>query len=138
MTRPAQQPTHPQVIFLLHINGGTFADGFAATLEILEPGRVNPQQKYTLPAMAELPDAYSDWQARYSSLNAGSSRKIQPVAGQATQRSYAERQSDCKQATIHFEDQCSAWFSQPTFEALRRFVCSQNCIAASFSRCRFN
>lgn len=125
MTRPAQQPTHPQVIFLLHINGGTFADGFAATLEILEPGRVNPQQKYTLPAMAELPDAYSDWQARYSSLNAGSSRKIQPVAGQATQRSYAERQSDCKQATIHFEDQCSAWFSQPTFEALRRFVLAE-------------
>lgn len=129
MPRPANPPTRPQVIFLLHINGGTFADGLSATLEILEPGHVNPQQKYALPAMAELPDAYSDWQARYSSLNmaTGSSnlRKIQPVAGQTVQRSYTERQSDCKQATIDFEDKCFAWFCQPAFEALRQFILAE-------------
>lgn len=117
---PQPPSSAPQVIFVLRIHHGSFDTGFAATLEILEPGRVNPQQKYSLPACLELPASYSAWQAKYHTLN--NTRKIQPVPGQATQRSYAERQSDCKQATIAFEDRCSEWFASPNFEALRRSI----------------
>lgn len=145
----------PQVIFVLRISSGSFETGFAATLEILQPGRVNPHQKYTLPARAEVPAAYATWQQAYSELSSGELssselsspshrqasapsrakgdtngeqavlnpiRQIQPVPGQTTQRSYAQRQSACKKATIDFEDSCLDWFAQPTFEALRRSI----------------
>ena len=61
----------PQVIFVLRISSGSFETGFAATLEILQPGRVNPHQKYTLPARAEVPAAYATWQQAYSELSSG-------------------------------------------------------------------
>ncbi len=131
---PPTPPTHsplpstqnnaiaPQVIFVLRIHDGSFEKGFAATLDILEPGSFRPQQKYTLPPCPQLPERYSLWRSLYHTL--GNTRKIQPVSGQTTQRSYAERQSDCKKATIAFEDMCLAWFAKPNFEALRRSVVS--------------
>ncbi len=120
----------PQVIFVLRISDGSFATGFSAILEVIEPGRVNEQQKYQFPAFAQIPEAYQQWKTSYSDLSnasgapVGNTRAIQPVIGQITQRSYAERQSRCKQATDAFEKICTAWFKQPNFEALRRSILS--------------
>ena len=68
-------------------------------LDILEPGRLNPQQKYQLSPQAELPKAYRVWQESYSALS-NSNRAIKPVAGQTIQSGYAEKQSNCKKS--HF------------------------------------
>jgi hypothetical protein len=132
-TPPVSQAA-PQVIFVLRISDGSFATGFSATLDILEPGRINPPQKYLLPAFADLPEAYTKWQKNYSDLSnssgapAGNTRTIQPVMGQIIQHSYAECQSACKQATVAFEDICLKWFAQPTFEALRRSIVSDRVV----------
>ncbi|MFK8182531.1 MAG: ABC transporter substrate-binding protein [Phormidesmis sp.] len=123
MPSPSATPPSSQVTLVLRISGGSFATGFSASLSISEPGRVNPQQRYQLPPCAELPAAYQRWQTTYGALT--HTRQIKPIAGQTTQRSYEERRSDCRRETITFEDKCSEWFHQPTFEALRRSIFSE-------------
>ncbi|HEY9862403.1 MAG TPA: CHAT domain-containing protein, partial [Candidatus Obscuribacterales bacterium] len=129
----AQSPQPQNVAVLLRIGKGSFTEGFAVELQILEDGRIiDKHQNFPrLAAAPEIPQSYQVWKPTYDALGqAIGSRMIQPVIAQVTHQAILET---CCSRTREFETIVRTWLTSSTFEMLRDRIQANVRVAADQS-----
>jgi ABC-type phosphate transport system substrate-binding protein len=114
-----QSPPPQNVAVVLRIGEGSFTEGFAVELQILEDGRFIAQYSNfpRLAAAPEIPQCYQAWQLNYDALGQSLAYcAIQPVNAQVTHQSSLET---CLSLTKDFEKKVETWLSSSTFGMLR-------------------
>jgi ABC-type phosphate transport system substrate-binding protein len=107
------------VAVVLRIGEGSFTEGFAVELQILEDGRLIARDSDfpRLAAAPEIPQCYQVWKPTYDALGQViGSRAIQPVSVQVTHQSSLRT---CLGMTEEFETTVKTWLSSSTFRMLR-------------------
>ncbi|MBW4613849.1 MAG: ABC transporter substrate-binding protein [Desmonostoc vinosum HA7617-LM4] len=113
MAKPPSNPQLPQnVAVVIEINGGSFADGFSVTLQILEDGQIIQEDDHflSIPAAPEMPKLYQEWKE----ISLEGSRQLQVVPLQVTNVAKV----DWRQKTKKLEILCRNWFGDQAFERL--------------------
>ena len=119
MLSMVQSPPPQNVAVVLRIGEGSFTEGFAVELQILEDGRFIAQYSNfpRLAAAPEIPKCYQAWQLNYDVLGQSLAYcAIQPVNAQVTHQSSLET---CLSLTKDFEKKVETWLSSSTFGMLR-------------------
>ncbi|WP_333481154.1 substrate-binding domain-containing protein [Allocoleopsis sp.] len=114
-----QSPPCQNVAVVLRIGEGSFTEGFAVELQILEDGcLIDKDSDFPrLGAAPEIPQCYQVWKPTYDALGrAIGSRAIQPVSAQVTHKSSLKT---CLDMTKDFETKVKTWLSSSTFGMLR-------------------
>ncbi|NJM99313.1 MAG: ABC transporter substrate-binding protein [Phormidesmis sp. RL_2_1] len=116
----AHRANHFAVV--LHINSGSFAEGFSATVEILENHRTihrSKREAFKLPPAPDMRARYRQWQAQSHEGSRRGQHRLAPVAAQNTHISDAEQLACWKVAAEKLEAYCKDWFSHHAFDQLR-------------------
>src|SRR5919199_2002617 len=114
-----QSPPPQNVAVVLRIGEGSFTEGFAVELQILENGcLIDKDSDFPrLAAAPEIPQCYQVWKPTYDALGrAMGSRAIQPVSAQVTHQSSL---GTCLGMTKDYETKVRIWLSSSTFGMLR-------------------
>lgn len=115
MVSPSSKPQLPEnVTVIIEINHGSFVDGFAVKLQILEDGLTiqDDDNLPKIPAASEIPQLYEDWQ----NISLENSRQLQAVPVQVT--NVASRET-WRNIAEELENACRRWFEDHTFNSLR-------------------
>ncbi len=114
------QSSPPQnVAVVLRIGEGSFTEGFAVEVQILEDGcLIDKDSDFPrLAAAPEIPQCYQVWKPNYDALGRViGSRAIQPVSAQVTHQSSLVT---CLGMTKEFETKVRTWLRSSTFGMLR-------------------
>jgi ABC-type phosphate transport system substrate-binding protein len=128
-----QSPPSQNVAVVLRIGEGSFTQGFAVELQILEDGCLIDKDS-DFPRLApapEIPQCYQVWKPTYDALGrAIGSRAIQPVSAQITHQSSLVT---CLGMTKDFETKVRTWLSGSTFGMLRDRIQANLRVAADQS-----
>ncbi|HEY9635450.1 MAG TPA: substrate-binding domain-containing protein [Coleofasciculaceae cyanobacterium] len=128
-----QSPPSQNVAVVLRIGEGSFTEGFAVELQILEDGRLIYKDSNfpRLAAAPEIPQCYQMWKRTYDALGREiGSRAIQPVSAQVTHQSSLRT---CLGMTEEFETTVETWLSSSTFGMLRDRIQANVGVAADQS-----
>jgi ABC-type phosphate transport system substrate-binding protein len=128
-----QSPPSQNVAVVLRIGEGSFTEGFAVELQILEDGRLIDKDANfpRLTAAPEIPLCYQVWKPTYDALGrAIGSRAIQPVSAQVTHQSSLVT---CLGMTKDYETKVRTWLSSSTFGMLRDRIKANVRVAADQS-----
>lgn len=115
MVQLPSDPQSPQnIAVVLQIGNGSFADGFAVTIRIIEDGQLVQEHHdlLNIPAAAEMSRLYDEWHG----ISLENSRILQAVPAQVTNVATLE---DWRQRTDRLEDYCKRWFQESAFGSLR-------------------
>jgi len=127
MARFAPTVSNPSLstTVVLHIRGGTFADGFQVVVRVLEDNKViHEDTSFRLPPAPEMRAVYTKWQ---SQLGEGSRRRqsrLAPVEAQETHVSDAEHLAAWQAATRTLQNYCRQWFGDREFELIKKDIIS--------------
>ncbi|GAB4176990.1 MAG: hypothetical protein Fur006_08360 [Coleofasciculaceae cyanobacterium] len=128
-----QSPPPQNVAVVLRIGEGSFTEGFAVELQILEDGRFIAQYSNfpRLAAAPEIPQCYQAWKPTYDALGRViGSRAIQPVSAQVTHESSLDT---CQSLTEDFETTVETWLRSSTFRMLGDRIQANVMVAADQS-----
>lgn len=129
MVSPSSKPQLPEnVTVIIEINHGSFVDGFAVKLQILEDGLTiqDDDNLPNIPPAPEIPQLYEDWK-NISLENSGqnippeNNRQLQAVPVQVT--NVASRET-WRNIVDELENACRRWFEDHTFNSLRDRILS--------------
>ncbi|MGH1394680.1 MAG: hypothetical protein ACRAVC_11685, partial [Trichormus sp.] len=119
MVSPSSKPQLPEnVTVIIEINHGSFVDGFAVKLQILEDGLTiqDDDNLPNIPPAPEIPQLYEDWK-NISLENSGqnippeNNRQLQAVPVQVT--NVASRET-WRNIVDELENACRRWFEDHT------------------------
>jgi CHASE2 domain-containing sensor protein len=96
---------------VLRVDQGSFAQGFALTLQVGNDGaRPSTEMSGVLPAATQLLQSYERWKFAYEQL--GLPTRIKPLPNQVTNFSRFE---DCRQAATELQQTFNEWLGVPEF-----------------------
>ena len=110
---------------VLRVGKGSFEHGFQVSLQVLENGCLirNFNNCSPLPSAPHLPQAYEEWQQKYSQLGQNSQLgqicQVEPVEEQNTHFSTVEPLQDCQASCNSLKQSLRNWFCSDSFESLR-------------------
>jgi branched-chain amino acid transport system substrate-binding protein len=102
-------------LVILEINDGTFSRGFDVTARVIVDRRSEQIFKATLPAAADIPHLYDQWQASYRAL--GKSTLISVSTTQVTNLSII---GDCTHLSAQLKQRFNQWLNSDSFRTLER------------------
>ena len=108
---------------VLHIRGGTFADGFQVVVRILEDNKVvHEDTSFKLPPAPDMRAIYTKWQSQLGEGSRRRQRRLAPVAAQETHVSDAEHLTAWRAATKTLQDYCQQWFGDREFAMIKKDI----------------